>query len=118
MLTDPQSLTVNAVAKSMPRIQDIPGGTRYRYRTTTDEYVFDIQHRVGKITGGQPGESHVVRVHYTVFATATVPKQEFYATLTIQNGDGMDLTQARYVTLALCAWAVSATIDRLLIGES
>jgi hypothetical protein len=118
MLTDPQSITVNAVAKSMPRIQDIPGGTRYRYRTTTDEFLFDIRHTVGKITGGGLGESHTVRVKYTVFKTAVVPEQVFYATLAIQNGDGMDLTQARYVTLALCAWAVSATIDRLLVGES
>lgn len=118
MLTDPQSITVNAVAKSMPRINQDDNSAVYRYRTTTDEFVFTIRHTDGKITGGVLGESHTVRVKYTVFATSTVPEQVFYATLALQNGDGMDLTQARYVTLALTAWAVSATIDRLLIGES
>jgi hypothetical protein len=118
MLTDPQSITVNAVAKSMPRIELGSGSAIYRLRTTTDEYLFSIRHTDGKITGGVAGESHTMRVKYTVFATATVPEQVFYATLSLQNGDGMDLTQARYVTLALCAWAVSATVDRLLVGES
>lgn len=118
MLTDPQSITVNAVAKSMPRINQDDNSSTYRYRTSTDEYLFTIRHTDGKITGGIMGESHTVRVKYTVFATATVPEQVMYATLAIQNGDGMDLTQTRNVVLAMTAWAVSATIDRLLVGES
>jgi hypothetical protein len=120
MLTDPQVLTVNAVAKSMPRLnQDgIVNGAMYRYKVTLDEYTTTIKHTDGKITGGVFGESHTVRVAYKLAATATVPESVAYATLKIENGDGMDLTQARYLTLALCAWATSATIDRLLIGES
>ena len=118
MLTDPQSITVNAVAKSMPRINQDDNASSYRYRTTTDEYQFTIRHTDGKITGGVSGESHTVRVKYTVFATAVLPEQVMYATLAIQNGDGMDLVQTRNVVLALCAWAASATIDRLLVGES
>jgi hypothetical protein len=102
----------------MPRINQDDNSSTYRYRTSLDEFQFTIRHTDGKITGGIAGESHTVRVKYTVFATATVPEQVMYTTLAIQNGDGMDLTQTRYVVLALCAWAVSATIDRLLVGES
>lgn len=118
MLTDPQTITVNAVAKNMPRINQDNNTSVYRLRSTTDEYVLTIKHNDGKITGGVAGEGHVIKVQYTLFATATVPQSTTLIWLTIQNQDGMDLTQVKNVALALCAYATGATIDKLLNGES
>lgn len=118
MLTDPQTLTVNAVAKVMPRINQDNNSSTYRLRSTLDEYVLTIKHSDGKISGGGLGEGHVIKVQHTVFATATVPESTMYTWLTIQNGDGFDLTLARNIVLALAAYATSATIDKLLQGES
>jgi len=118
MLTDPQTVTVNAVAKVMPRINQDNNTSTYRLRSTLDEYILTIKHTDGKISGGVLGESHNARLKYTVFATATVPEQVLYATLNLQNGDGMDLTVARNIMLGLSAWGTSATIDKLLTGEN
>lgn len=118
MLADPQTVTVNAVAKVMPRINQDNNTSVYRLRSTTDEYVLTIKHNTGKIAGGAFGEGHVVKVEYTVFATSTVPESTMNTWLTIQNGDGMDLTVVKNVVLGLCAYATGATIDKLLNGES
>jgi hypothetical protein len=118
MLTDPQSITVNAIAKSLVRINQDNNSSTYRLRSTTDEYLLTIKYTDGKITGGVEGESHNVRLKYTVFAVGSVPATTLYATINLQNQDGADLTVARNCLLGLQAWNVSATIDKLLTGES
>jgi hypothetical protein len=118
MLTDPQTLTVNAVAKNCPRIKEQNGTSTYRLRTTTDELVLAISHATGKITGGVDGESHVVKVTYKVFATSTLPEYVLVTWIVIQNGKGMDLTTVKNHVLALCAYMTGATIDKLLGGEN
>jgi hypothetical protein len=118
MLADPQVLTVNAVAQSCPRISEQNNAARYRKRTTTDELVLDVRHHTGKISGGVVGEGHVVKVTYTVFATASVPETSTTMWMTIQHSDGMDLTVCKNHALALCAYLTGATIDKLFNGES
>jgi len=118
MLTDPQTVTVNAVAKNMSRIREGDGTSVYRLRSTTDEYVLTIKQSDGKISGGLDGEGHVAKLEYTVFATATVPQSKVITWCTIQNQDGADLTVVRNVVLGLCAYLTSSTIDKLLNGEN
>lgn len=118
MFADPQTLTVNSVAKVMPRINQDNHKSTYRLRSTLDEYLFTIHHTDGKISGGLAGEGHVVKVCYTVFATATQPQTCTYSWFVIQNGDGADLTQVKNVALALAAYMTSSTIDKLLNGEN
>lgn len=118
MLADPQTLTVNAVAKNCPRINQDNNSSKYRLKSTTDEYILEIRHTDGKISKGQIGEGHTVKVTYTQFATSTTPEYTFVTWLTFQNPDGFDLTQAKNVVLALCAYATGANIDKFLNGES
>lgn len=118
MLTDPQTLTVNAVAQVCPRIKEQDGSATYRLRSTTTMLTLTIRHHAGKITGGVTGEGHVVRVDYVVFATATVPQTSTTMWMTIQVQDGMDLTVVKNHVLALCAFLTGATIDKLFNGES
>jgi hypothetical protein len=118
MLADPQTIMVNAIAKNLARINQDNNGAVYRLRSSTDELVLTIKHSDGKISGGQFGEGHVVKVEYTVFATSTVPQLRLATWLVIQNPDGMDLTVVKNHVLALCAFATSANIDKFLNGES
>lgn len=118
MLADPQTLTVNAVAKNCPRINQDNNGSVYRLRSTTDELVLTIRHSDGKINSGQTGESHVVKVEYTIFATASTPLYRMNTWVVIQNPDGMDLTVVKNHVLALAAYLTGANIDKFLGGES
>lgn len=118
MLPDPQTVTVNSVAKVMPRINQDNNSSTYRLRSSTDEYVLTIKHSNGKIVGGQPGEGHLTKVDYTVFATATTPELHLACWAVIQNPDGLDLVLSRNVFLGLTSYLSSATIDKLLNGES
>lgn len=118
MLTDPQTLTVNSIAKSMARINQDNNSAVYRLRSSTDELVLSIKHSDGKIVGGQFGEGHVVKVEYLVFATSTTPQLRLATWLVIQNPDAMDLTVVKNHVLALTAFATSANIDKFLNGES
>lgn len=118
MLADPQTITINAIAKAMPRISYNGTTSTYRLRSTTDEYVLTIKHTDGKISGGVAGASHVVKVEYTVFATAVLPATTTVMWCTLQVSTGMDLVVTRNTLLGLCAYLTSATIDKLIQGES
>lgn len=118
MLADPQVLTVNAVAKNLPRINQDNNAARYRLRTSTDEFVFEIKHSDGKIAGGAFGEGHVAKITYTVFATGSTPQYTLTSWAVIQNPDGMDLTTVKNYVLGLVGWLTGANIDKLLAGES
>jgi len=118
MFPDPQTVTVNAVAKVMPRINQDNNASTYRLRSTTDEYILTIKHSNGKIVGGQPGEGHLAKIDYTVFATATSPELHLACWAVLQNPDGIDLVLARNVMLGLTGYLTSGTIDKLLNGES
>lgn len=118
MLADPQTVTVNAVAKVMPRINQDNNSSTYRLRSTTDEWLLVIKHNTGKISGGVFGEGHVAKLSYTLFATATDPEKTFHIWMTIQNGDGANLTDTRNAALGLAAYLTSGQIDKLLNGES
>jgi hypothetical protein len=118
MLPDPQTVTVNSVAKVLPRINQDNNSSVYRLRSSLDEYLLTLKHSNGKIVGGQPGEGHLAKVDYTVFATATTPEQHLAVWAVIQNPKGFDLVLARNITLGLTGYLISATIDKLLNGES
>lgn len=118
MLADPQTLTINAVAKTLPRINQDNNGSTYRLRTTTEELVLTIKHSVGKISGGVSGETHTLTVKRVVFATTTVPALTSITRVSIQNGDLADLTVVKNDALALFAFLTGATVDKMLAGES
>jgi hypothetical protein len=118
MLSDPQTVTINSVAKVMPRINQDNNSSVYRLRSSLDEYVLTIKHSNGKIVGGQPGEGHLAKLDYTVFATATAPELHLACWAVLQNPDGFDLTLSRNTMLGLMGYLSSANIDKLLNGES
>jgi len=55
--SDPVSVTVNAVAKSLPRIYS-PGGTASNFKTSDDEFKLELSHQ--EVNGRR--ERHFVRL--------------------------------------------------------
>lgn len=118
MLSDPQTLTVDSVAQVCPRINQDNNGAVYRLRDSTTELVLTVKHSDGKIVGAQNGESHLVRVDYTVFATADDPEYHMATWVAIHNPDGFSLTTVKNHVLALMAFIDATMVDKILGGES
>lgn len=80
-MADPLVLTVNAVAKSMNRINQDSYGSEFLYRGVTEEYRSKIRHSVVNPKGyNVPYDRHNFEVVRTVWATDTVPQyyDKFY----------------------------------------
>lgn len=115
-LADPQSVTVNAIAKSLPRtgMSDTSG----RFMTADGKYSLTIQHSKDKKF------RHVVELKFVdTVASSLVPSQnvvsETRAYLVVENPiNGIDATTAGYVATALTTYANAAFITKLIGGES
>lgn len=117
MFTDPQSITVNAVAKSMPRIST--GATDALYRTADEVFQMRISHQTSK---GR--KRHMVRVDQTVIAadplTAENASQKAGVYLVIDEPSfGFDDTTLGYLVTALKDWLIAGTnVAKILGSES
>lgn len=123
MFADPQTLTVNAVAKNLLKIDVGHGASKYLLRSTTDEYLLNIRNT--SYTDKKRGviiDRHNVEFVHTVFPVApatlsTVRK----AYVVIENQQGDTLADPTYVASALCAWLTAssnANITKLMNLES
>jgi len=116
MFTDPQSITVNSVAKSMPRVSNGPSDATYR---TADEiFQMRISHQSSK---GR--KRRMVRVDQTLIAadplTAENASQRAGIYVVIDEpAFGFDDATLDYLVDALVAWLTSGNIAKLLGGES
>lgn len=123
MFADPQTLTVNAVAKALVRINQDGYGSVYLLRSATDEFKLTIknQSRLDK-QRGVTIDRHTVEFIHTVFpvAPATIASIRKVYTV-IENQQGDTLTDPNYVATALYAWLTassSVNIGKLLNFES
>jgi hypothetical protein len=115
-LADPQSLTVNGSAKSLPRVgmTDTSG----RFLSADGKYLLDIQHTFDKKF------RHKLEFKFVdTVANPLVPDVNMVATtrtyLVIENPvNGIDTVTAGYVAAALTTFANAALITKLLGGES
>lgn len=116
MFADPQSVTVNAVAVSLPKIAGV--GQKSTYRSATGEWELTISHdeksrhrRVmaltQKIVAADPFLSDVNRTYTQTWTlVGNIPPVGFTA------------AQQDYAAQALVDFASDATIDKLIAGES
>lgn len=115
MFADPQSVTVNAVAQSLPAIkrEDLAS----TYRKDDASYALTISHQEGK------RNRRVVRLDNRMIATdpLTAANAEFtmstYLVVDLPPV-GYTTTQARDIVLGLVAWLTSGNITKVLGGES
>jgi hypothetical protein len=122
MFADPQTLTVNSVAKALVKINQDQYSSEYLLRSSTDEFRLRVRNTSGKPKSRSVVvDRHNVEFTHTVFATATDPIKVRKGYFVIENDQGDTLADPTYVASALFSWAIASTnanITKLLNFES
>lgn len=114
---DPQSITVNAVPKSLPRIST--GETQSVYKTADDEFSMRISHQKTKSR-----MRRMVRIDQQVIAADPLTAENTYQTagvyIVVDEPDfGFTDTVLGYLVSALSDWLAAGTnTDKLLGSET
>lgn len=114
--SDPQSVTINSVATSLPRVSIEPQGAVYRNADET------VQLRISHLSS-KGRKRRMVRLDQTVIAadplTAENAEQKAGIYLVIDEPTwGFTDAQLDYLVDALIAWHTSGNIAKVLGGES
>jgi len=110
------TLTVNAVAKVLNRINQDNYGSEYYLRSSTDEYRCKIRHsKEAPQSDGTVLDRHNVEVTHTVFATPTTKKivRQFYIVGRVPSDD--DLTALGYLFAAAGTYFSNSTVQTDLL---
>lgn len=110
--TDPQSVTVNSVAKSMPRVST--GDLNSVYKSADDAWQFRISHQKSKSR-----IRRMVRLDNKLVAADPLTAENTYQSvgvyLVIDEPDvGVDDTTIGYQVAALTAWATPTNVGNWL----
>lgn len=116
MFADPQSVTINAVPKSMPRIK--VGATDSTYRTADETFQMRISHQTTKSR-----TRRMVRIDSTVIAadplTAINSSQTAGVYLVVDEPKfGFADADLDYLVDGLVAWLTAGNIAKLLGSET
>lgn len=114
--SDPQSITVNSVAKSMPRVSN--GDLNSTYKSADDAWQMRISHQKSKSR-----VRRMVRIDNKLVAADPLTAENKYQSvgvyLVIDEPDvGVDDTTIGYQVAALTAWATPANVAKVLASES
>lgn len=117
MFSDPQSVTVNAVAKSMPRIEN--DGTKSIYSKSDGTFKLTISHQ----RTGNGRIRTMVRLDQRAVVPDPLTSVNDYETLSVYNvidrpEVGFSATEVGYLTAALNAWQDSTAVGKLYGLES
>ena len=117
MFSDPQSVTINAVANPLPRI-GVDGGSS-TYANADGTLMLTVSHE----TTPKSRERHQVKLSFRKVAQDPVSLENAEYTgsvyIVIDAPDpGFTVTELRNYALGLTAWLPSATLDRVISGES
>lgn len=86
MLGDTITITVNAVAKAMKKINQDSYSAEYLLRETTGEYRLKIRHSNEKAQGNKiPMDRHNAEFTYTKFEDGVIPSSTTVVSTTIRN---------------------------------
>lgn len=119
MFADPQTVTINSVAKNLVKINQDQYSSEYLLRSALDEFRMRIRNTSSKPKGSSVmRDRHNVEIIHDVFATATAPAYRRKAYFVLENDQGDTLLDPRYLMLGLVGWTSSANIDKLLNFES
>lgn len=114
--TDPQSITVNSVAKSMPRVKT--EGSRSEYAMADETFRMTISHQESKSR-----TRRMIRVDQRVVATDPLTSISEYKTLGVyividEPEYGFADADIDYVVQALKTWASTANVLKVLGSET
>lgn len=107
------TLTVNAVAKVLNRINDENYGSEYYLRNgSTDEYRVTIRHsKEAPLADGKRMDRHLVTITHTVFGVSPAPDVSRIVSFTARVKENDDLTNAGYLFAAAVDYMDSATVQ-------
>lgn len=113
--TDPQSITVNTVAKSLPRVKS--DGYRSEYAETAEEFEMIISHQESKAR-----TRRMVRINQRVVAADPLTSVNEYKDLGVylvidEPEYGFSDTEIDYVVQALCDWLTTANVTKVCGNE-
>ena len=115
--SDPQAVTVNAVAKSLVRINQDKYSSEYFLREATLEYGFKIRN-TSFVKAGVTIDRHNVEITQTVYATSTTPSIERKAYVVLENSRSDTPADAINLLKALADWLTVGNITKLINRES
>ncbi|DAD50539.1 coat protein [ssRNA phage Gerhypos.4_57] len=123
MFADPQTLTVNAVAKALVRINQDEYSSEYLLRTTTNEFRLKIRNTSYRDKARNVMiDRHNVEFTETVFPVAPATLSTVRKTyVVIENQQGDTLADPTYDAAALLSWLTASTnanITKLMNFES
>lgn len=118
MFADPQSVTVNAVAQSLPRISDPSAGNQSStYRKDDQAYALVISHAEGNRNRRSVRLNAKIVAADPLTAVNTEYTMSCYLVIDVPPV-GFTNTQVKDNVLGLTGWLTSANILKVLGGES
>lgn len=113
--TDPQSITVNTVAQSLPRVKS--DGYRSEYLEADEEFKLTISHLESKNR-----TRRMVRIDQRVVASDPLTSVNEYKSLGVylvidEPEYGFTDGEIDYVVQALCTWLSSANVAKVCANE-
>lgn len=119
MLGDTVAITVNAVAKTLAKINQDGYASEYYLRETLQEFRMKVRHSKDRpAADGVQVDRHNVELTQTVYATSTTPEIIRKAYCVITNRFSDDATQVGYLQGALNGFMTAANVTKLANWES
>lgn len=115
MFANTLTLTINAVAKVLTRINQDNYGSEYRLDSSTEKYTLKIRHSTQSSPAGVV-QVHNMMVEHKVYATLTVPERIITVSTNLRGGYGTDPVALGYLSNALGVLA-TAQMAGLVQGE-
>lgn len=101
-IPNPLVITVNAVAKNLPRINNDNYTSEYLLTDTTEEYRVKIRHsKEGTQTNGIQFDRHNVELTHTIYGTGGDPDTVVQCYSVIRHGKASTATAMGYIQSAL-----------------
>lgn len=118
MYADPQSVTVNAVAKSLARIGTSTPDTRGSFKTAEGDFDFEI--RQFKSKDRMRHEARLTQRKVSTDPVSAIAKEVSGSVIIAVDEPkwGFSDTELGYLTAALVTWFSNANRDKLLAGEA
>lgn len=121
MFSDPTTITINAVAKNLIRINQDGYSSEYLLKETTGEYRLRIRNTsyVDKARGGKKVDRHNVELTYTIYPVAPVIYPEIRKVYAVfENDIGSDSALMAKTVAGLSTFLTEANATKMINFES
>lgn len=117
MFANTLTLTVNAVAKVLTRVNQDNYGSEYKLVSSTDSWTLKFRNSNDPSDGVEPLTRHNMYVEYVVYATPTATEKRYTMSATMRYRKTSDPTQMGYIEAAFCT-LLNSQAAGLIAGES